>query len=78
MSNETQFLIDSLVEHLTLRVMEEYGLSITEALSLVYNSQLYEKIVDVETGLYYQSASYNYNLLRREIVLGKIAGYMFR
>ncbi|MFR4039413.1 MAG: hypothetical protein ACLTZT_18025 [Butyricimonas faecalis] len=73
MSNETQFLIDSLVEHLTLRVMEEYGLSITEALSLVYNSQLYEKIVDVETGLYYQSASYNYNLLRREIVLGKIA-----
>ena len=73
MSNETQFLIDSLVEHLTLRVMEEYGLSITEALSLVYNSQLYEKIVDVETGLDYQSASYNYNLLRREIVLGKIA-----
>ena len=73
MSNETQFLIDSLVEHLTLRVMEEYGLSITEGLSLVYNSQLYEKIVDVETGLYYQSASYNYNLLRREIVLGKIA-----
>ena len=73
MSNETQFLIDSLVEHLTLRVMEEYGLSITEALSLVYNSQLSEKSVDVETGLYYQSASYNYNLLRREIVLGKIA-----
>ena len=69
MSNETQFLIDSLVERLTLRVMEEYGLSI----SLVYNSQLYEKIVDVETGLYYQSASYNYNLLRREIMLGKIA-----
>ena len=73
MSNETQFLIDSLVERLTLRVMEEYGLSITEALSLVYNSQLYEKIVDVETGLYYQSASYNYNLRRREIMLGKIA-----
>ena len=73
MSNETQFLIDSLVERLTLRVMEEYGLSITEAFSLVYNSQLYEKIVDVETGLYYQSASYNYNLLRREIMLGKIA-----
>ena len=73
MSNKTQFLIDSLVERLTLRVMEEYGLSITEAVSLVYNSQLYEKIVDVETGLYYQSASYNYNLLRREIMLGKIA-----
>lgn len=73
MSDETRFLIDALVERLTLLVMEEYKLSVTEALSLVYNSQLYEKIVDVETGLYYQSALYNYNLLRREITLGKIA-----
>ncbi len=32
-----------------------------------------KKIIDIETGLYYQSASYNYNLLRREIMLGKIA-----
>lgn len=73
MSDETRFLIDALVERLILLVMEEYELSVTEALSLVYNSQLYEKIVDVETGLYYQSALYNYNLLRREITLGKIA-----
>lgn len=73
MSDETRFLIDALVERLTLLVMEEYKLSVTEALNLVYNSQLYEKVVDVETGLYYQSALYNYNLLRREITLGKIA-----
>lgn len=32
-----------------------------------------EKIMDLETGLYYQSALYNYNLLRRELTLGKIA-----
>ena len=76
MSDETRFLIDALVERLTLLVMEEYKLSVTEALNLVYNSQLYEKVVDVETGLYYQSALYNYNLLRREITLGKIAWFL--
>lgn len=73
MKNETQFLIDALIERLALLVMEEYKLSLIDALSLVYHSQLYEKIMDLETGLYYQSALYNYNLLRRELTLGKIA-----
>lgn len=72
MNNETQFLIDSLVERLVVWTMEEFNLPLQEALGLVYNSQLYEKILDVETGLYYQSSRYNYNLLRREITLGKI------
>ena len=53
--------------------VEEYKLAIPEALQLVYNSQLYEKITDLETGLYYQSAPYNYELLRHEIEFGKIA-----
>ena len=29
--------------------------------------------MDLETGLYYQSAKYNYELLRHEIKYGKIA-----
>ena len=73
MTHETQFLIDALIERLTLLVMEEYQLTPIEALNQVYNSQLYEKIMDLETGLYYQSALYNYRLLRRELMLGKIA-----
>lgn len=73
MTDETRFLIDSLVEQLTLMVIEEYKLSIPEALQWVYNSQLYEKITDLETGLYYQSAKYNYELLHHEMKYGKIA-----
>ena len=53
--------------------VEEYKLSVPQALQLVYNSQLYEKITDLETGLYYQSAKYNYELLRHEMKYGKIA-----
>ena len=52
--------------------MDEYKLPMPKALELVYNSQLYDKIVDLETGLYYQSARYNYELLRHEVRYGKI------
>ena len=72
MSTETKFLLDTLTKNLTLMVMEEFGYTIPEAMSVVYNSQLYEKILDTETGLYYQSAGYNYQFLRREILTGKM------
>ena len=72
MNNEARFLIDALVERLVLLVMDDFKHSLLDALSLVYKSQLYEKITDLETGLYYQSALYNYELLRKEITLGKI------
>lgn len=72
MSKETKFLLDTLTKNLVLKVMEEFGYSITEAMDVVYNSQLYEKILDLETGLYYQSVGYNYELLRNELLTGKI------
>ena len=72
MNEQTKFLIDSLVEQLALWAMRDYHLSMVEALQLVFNSQLYEKVIDLETGLYYQSAAYNYGLLKHEIDYGKI------
>ena len=73
MNNETKFLIDSLTKNLVLRVIKEFKLSIKESLDAVYNSQLYDKILDLETGLYFQSAGYNYQLLRKELLEGKFA-----
>ncbi len=73
MNNETKFLIDSLTKNLVLKVIKEFKLSIKESLDAVYNSQLYDKILDLETGLYYQSAGYNYQLLRKELLEGKFA-----
>ena len=73
MNNETKFLIDSLTKNLVLRVIKEFKLSIKESLDAVYNSQLYDKILDLETGLYFQSAGYNYQLLRHELLEGTFA-----
>jgi hypothetical protein len=73
MNNEIKFLIDTLTKNLVIRVMKEFGLSVKEGLDAVYNSQLYDKILDLDTGLYYQSAGYNYQLLHKELVEGKLA-----
>lgn len=71
MSKETKFLIDTLTKNLVLKMMKEFGLTVTEAMETVYNSQLYEKILDTDTGLYYQSSGYNYEMLREEYLNGK-------
>jgi hypothetical protein len=73
MNTETKYLIDTLTKNLVMKVMDDFGYSITEAMDVVYNSQLYEKIQDLETGLYYQSAGYNYDYLRKELLTGKLA-----
>ena len=73
MNNEVKFLIDTLTKNLVMRVIADFGLSVRDGLDAVYNSQIYEKILDLDTGLYYQSAGYNYQLLHRELVEGKFA-----
>ena len=69
MNTEEKFLIDTLTKNLIMRVMEDFNVSVTEAMSIVYNSQLYDRILDLETGLYYQSKGYNYQLLHHEICI---------
>ena len=69
---QKDFLINRTIDQMTVFLMEDYGLELPAALELVYNSQLYEKIIDLETGLYYQSAAYNYDLLKPEIAYCKI------
>ena len=73
MSSENRFLTDLLTQKLILKVMEDWGMSTIEAMSAVYNSQTYEKILDLSTGLYYQSAAYNYELLKHELQTGRLA-----
>lgn len=72
MTKEQKFLIDCIVEKLALQVMEDFNANMLDALDMVYNSQLYEKLVDIDTGLYLQSALYNYSYLKQELTIGKL------
>ncbi|MBQ8656633.1 MAG: hypothetical protein IJ527_06250 [Prevotella sp.] len=66
-------MIDNVVKEITKLLMRDRGMAMREALDLVYNSQFYEKLEDLDTGLYYQSPLYNYEFLKHEIIYGKIA-----
>lgn len=66
------FMIEELVKDLVLKLMEEQRMSITDALDTVYNSDTYEKILDLGTGLYSQSTAYVFDILKRELKEGKI------
>ena len=63
---DRQFLIETLCEDLVPMIMEEYHLSSIEALDKLYKSQTFAKIEDPQTTLYYQSADYNFDILKEE------------
>ena len=70
--SKSTFMIEELVKELALRLIEERGLSMKEALDIVYNSDTYSKILDLRTGLFSQSDSYVYSILDTEILTGKM------
>lgn len=65
-------MIEELVKDLVLKLMEEQKMSMSDALDAVYNSDTYEKILDLGTGLFAQSTVYVYAILQRELKEGKI------
>lgn len=66
MTKQQTFIIDNLLADLLGIIMEDKKMDIQDALDLLYNSQIYAKINDIETGLYLQSADYNYEFLSEE------------
>ena len=71
MSAEQKFLVESIIDDLSKYLIEDMDFSILEALDIVYNSEFYDKLVDMETGLYYQSPAYCYEYLKHELKYGK-------
>ena len=65
-------LINARIKDMAMWLMEDFKYSLEEALDCAYNSELFEKLQDLETGLYYQSSGYNYELLKEEMKYGRI------
>ena len=66
-------MIDCIVTDLVTYLITDYNLSETEAMSTVFNSEYYTRLVDTSTDLYIESSAYNYYLLRHELDYGKVA-----
>ena len=72
MSERDQMTID-MVKNLALLLMErEPSLSMEKALSIVINSDTYQRLLDDRTRLYYQSPRYVFSFLDSELKTGSI------
>lgn len=73
-AGQISIMINARIKDMVMWLMEDFKYSLEEALDCVYNSELFEKLQDLETGLYYESSGYNYELLKDELKYGKIVG----
>lgn len=69
---EVTFMIEELVKELSLRLMDERGMTMKQALDTIYNSETYTKLLDDSLGLFSQSTAYVYSILETEMLTGKI------
>ena len=67
MNKDAQFLIECLTEDLIAMLMDAYGVSLDEAADQLYNSRTYSLLENEDSGLYYQSAVYVFDMLREEL-----------
>ena len=63
-----EYMVQDLVEMLT----EARGIEFDKAMHIIYGSGVYDKLTDIETGLYRESPGYVYGLLQDELNFGHI------
>jgi len=65
--------IDVLTEAITQEIVGfliiDNNMELDEAMNLLYNSELFEKLQDEETGLYLEGSAYVYELMKDELAL---------
>ena len=71
--NEIEFIINCDVEKIVSLLQEDYGMTILDAFDTIYNSRIYKKLIDTETGLYIQSPLYIDEYQKEEIGEPKMA-----
>lgn len=67
MSEQQQEMMEYTTQDLVAFLMEDYQLPINDAMDRVYSSKTFEKLADVETGLYLQGSAYVYEWLNAEL-----------
>ena len=67
MNGKETFMVETMTRELIARLMEERSLSMREAMDIVYNSKTYAALNNLNTGLYFQSPAYVYDVLEEEL-----------
>ena len=71
--NEQLMMKMDMVKNLALLLVEhDETLSMEQALSVVFNSETYQKVMNEKTRFYYQSPRYVFAFLEAELTKGKM------
>lgn len=72
MSIQEQMKLD-MTKNLVVLLMDNYPeLTMEQALSVVLNSDTYQRLLNDNTHMYYQSPRYVYDFLEKELTVGKM------
>lgn len=76
-AGQIEFMIEELSSEIIQMLMEEWGCDMTQAMDIYYNSDTFDRLSNPATGLYYQSAGYVYDFLKKKIHTGGSAKATF-
>lgn len=65
-ADKSDWLIDSLTKEIAAFIVEDEKIEYDEALRKLYNSKIFEKLTDKDTGLYREGAAYLYQYYLEE------------
>ena len=71
MSKQDQ-IIEYIIQDIVDMLATDQNIEYDEALNKFYNSEVFEKLQDKETGLYLESSEYVYDLFKDEMNFGHI------
>ena len=66
MTSQQQEMIEYTTQEVIEYLIEDYGLSMEQAMDRFYMSDCFEKLSDTETGLYLEGSAYIYEMLKKE------------
>lgn len=65
--SEIDYMNECMARDVITMLVEKKNLSIAEAMDVFYNSKTFENLINTETGLYFQSPVYIYDVLNKEL-----------
>lgn len=74
-ANEFKYMTEAIAADIAVYLSDEFKITVSEALDILYNSDTYSNLMNPETGLYFQSSNYVYSFLKDELILRKSEKY---
>ena len=65
-------MIEYMIQDIVDMFATDQNMEYDEAMNKFYNSKVFEKLQDIETGLYLESPEYVYDLFKDEMNFGRI------